>query len=130
VPLTADGMPQVTDNGKTWTVKLKKGIRFADDPVFGGKPRELVAEDVVYSLKRLIDPRMRSPWAFLVEGKFVGPRRPRGEGEGSRQVRLRHEDPRARGGRQATRSASGSPASITTCRTSSRTSRRRRSRAR
>jgi len=72
VPMTADGMPQVSDNGKTWTVKLKKGIRFADDPVFGGKPRELVAEDVVYSLKRLIDPRMRSPWAFLVEGKFVG----------------------------------------------------------
>jgi len=72
VPLTADGMPQVADGGKTWTVKLKKGIRFADDPAFGGKPRELVAEDVVYSLKRLIDPRMRSPWAFLVEGKFVG----------------------------------------------------------
>jgi ABC-type transport system substrate-binding protein len=72
VPLTADGMPQVADGGKTWTVKLKKGIRFADDPVFGGKPRELVAEDVVYSLKRLIDPRLRSPWAFLVEGKFVG----------------------------------------------------------
>ena len=39
VPLAADGMPQVTDNGRTWTVKLKKGIRFADDPVFGGKPR-------------------------------------------------------------------------------------------
>jgi len=72
VPLTADGMPQVADGGKTWTVKLKKGIRFADDPAFGGKPRELVAEDVVYSLKRLIDPRLRSPWAFLVEGKFVG----------------------------------------------------------
>ena len=72
VPLAADGMPQVTDNGRTWTVKLKKGIRFVDDPVFGGKPRELVAEDFVYSLKRLIDPRMRSPWAFLVEGKFVG----------------------------------------------------------
>jgi ABC-type transport system substrate-binding protein len=72
VPLTADGMPQVSDGGKTWTVKLRKGIRFADDPAFGGKPRELVAEDVVYSLKRLIDPKIRSPWAFLVEGKFVG----------------------------------------------------------
>ncbi|MCC6377695.1 MAG: ABC transporter substrate-binding protein [Burkholderiales bacterium] len=72
VPLTADGMPQITDSGRTWTVKLKKGIRFADDPAFGGKARELTAEDYVYSLKRLIDPKLRSPWAFLVEGKFVG----------------------------------------------------------
>ena len=72
VPLAADGMPQITDNGRTWTVKLKKGIRFADDPVFGGKPRELTADDFVYSIKRLIDPRIRSPWAFLVEGKLAG----------------------------------------------------------
>jgi len=72
VPLTADAMPEVTDEGRTWTIRLKKGIRFADDPAFGGKPRELVAEDYVYSLKRLIDPKIRSPWAFLVEGKIVG----------------------------------------------------------
>jgi ABC-type transport system substrate-binding protein len=72
VPLTAEALPQVTDNGRTWTVKLKKGIQFAPDPAFKGKPRELAAEDVIYSLKRLADPRIRSPWAFLVEGKFVG----------------------------------------------------------
>ncbi len=65
-------LPQITDNGKTYTVKLKKGIYFADDPAFGGKKRELTAEDVIYSLKRMADPKMRSPWAFLVEGKFVG----------------------------------------------------------
>ena len=72
VPLAADGMPQVSDNGRTWTVKLRKGIRFSDDPAFGGKPRELTAEDFVYSIKRLIDPKIRSPWAFLVEGKLLG----------------------------------------------------------
>ena len=72
VPLTADGMPQVADGARSWTVKLKKGIRFSDDAAFGGKPRELTADDYVYSFKRLIDPRIRSPWAFLVEGKFVG----------------------------------------------------------
>jgi ABC-type transport system substrate-binding protein len=72
VPLTAEALPQVTDNGRTWTIRLRKGIRFAPDPVFKGKPRELVADDVIYSLKRLADPRIRSPWAFLVEGKFVG----------------------------------------------------------
>jgi ABC-type transport system substrate-binding protein len=72
VPLTAEAMPQISDEGKTWVVKLRKGILFTHDPVFKGKPRELVAEDYIYSLKRLMDPKIRSPWAFLVEGKFVG----------------------------------------------------------
>ena len=72
VPLAAESLPQITDSGKTYTIKLKKGIYFADDPAFGGKKRELVAEDVVYSLKRMADPKMRSPWVFLVSGKFVG----------------------------------------------------------
>jgi oligopeptide transport system substrate-binding protein len=71
-PLAAESLPQITDNGKTYTIKLRKGIVFAPDPAFGGKKRELVAEDVVYSLKRLADPKLRSPWVFLVEGKFVG----------------------------------------------------------
>ena len=72
VPLAAESLPQITDSGKTYTIKLKKGIHFAADPVFNGKKRELVADDVIYSLKRLADPRIRSPWVFLVEGKFVG----------------------------------------------------------
>ena len=72
VPLAAEAMPQVGDQGRTWTIRIRKGIRFADDPVFGGKPRELTAEDFVYSIKRLMDPRIRSPWAFLVEGKLAG----------------------------------------------------------
>ncbi len=72
VPLAAESLPQITDNGKTYTIKLKKGILFNDDPAFGGKKRELTADDVIYSLKRLADPKIRSPWVFLVEGKFLG----------------------------------------------------------
>ncbi|MEO8753043.1 MAG: ABC transporter substrate-binding protein [Casimicrobiaceae bacterium] len=72
VPQTADGMPQVTDEGKTYTVKLKRGIYFAADPVFGGRKRELTADDIVYSYKRIADPKLKSPWAFLVENKFIG----------------------------------------------------------
>ena len=72
VPLTAEALPEVTDNGKTYTVRVKKGIHFIDDPVFKGRKRELTAADYAYSLKRLIDPKLRSPWAWLVEGKIVG----------------------------------------------------------
>ena len=72
VPLTAEAMPQISDEGRTWVVKLKKGILFTPDAAFKGKPRELVAEDYVYSLKRLLDPKIRSPWAFLLEGKIAG----------------------------------------------------------
>ena len=72
MPLAAEALPQITDDGRTYTFKLKKGIHFAADPAFKGKKRELVADDYVYSLKRLVDPKIRSPWAFLVEGKIVG----------------------------------------------------------
>ncbi len=72
VPLTAEALPQITDGGKTYTIKLKKGIHFAADSAFKGQKRELTAGDYAYPLKRLIDPKIRSPWAFLVEGKFVG----------------------------------------------------------
>ena len=72
VPLTAEALPEITDGGRTWTIRLKKGIHFAPDPAFKGRKRELTAADYVYSLKRLADPKIRSPWAFLVEGKFVG----------------------------------------------------------
>jgi len=58
IPDTAESLPLVTDGGKTWTIKLKHGILFADAPVFKGKPRELVAEDYVYSIKRSIDPNL------------------------------------------------------------------------
>ena len=59
IPNTAEAMPVITDDGKTWTMRVKKGILFADDPVFKGKPRELVATDYVYSIKRSIDPNLR-----------------------------------------------------------------------
>ena len=72
VPLTAEALPEITDNGKTYTLKVRKGIYFIDDPAFKGKKRELTAADYAYSLKRLIDPKIRSPWAWLVENKIVG----------------------------------------------------------
>jgi len=60
-PNTAVAMPEIADDFKTWTIRIKPGIYFTDDPAFGGKKRELVAADYVYSWKRLYDPVNKCP---------------------------------------------------------------------
>ena len=72
VPNTAAGLPQITDGGKTFTVKVRAGIYFADDPAFKGKKRELIAEDYVYSIKRIFDPKVRSYWLYLFDHRLIG----------------------------------------------------------
>jgi ABC-type transport system substrate-binding protein len=74
VPNTAEALPAISNDGRTWTIRLKKGIRFTDDPAFKGKPRELVAEDYVYSLKRRIDPNLRGGGDAALTDLFVGAR--------------------------------------------------------
>jgi ABC-type transport system substrate-binding protein len=71
-PNTAEAMPDISTDGLTWTIRIKRGIHFADDPAFSGNKRELVAADYVYSWKRLVDPKMRSPNAYYIAGKLVG----------------------------------------------------------
>ena len=54
-PVLAEGLPKISPNGLTYTVKMKRGVFFADDPCFKkskGKGRELTAHDFVYSIKR------------------------------------------------------------------------------
>ena len=58
VPLTADGMPTISADFRHFVFAVRPGIFFDDHPAFGGKPRELVAADYVYSVKRLYDPRV------------------------------------------------------------------------
>jgi oligopeptide transport system substrate-binding protein len=72
VPNTAQGMPEIADDGRTWTIHVRKGIYFADDPVFKGQRRELTAADYVYAIKRILDPKMRSNSLQMVDGRFVG----------------------------------------------------------
>lgn len=59
-PNTAAGLPEFSADMKTMTVRIRPGIYFADDPAFKGQRRELVAQDYVYSLKRMFDPRWKS----------------------------------------------------------------------
>ncbi|HSQ80750.1 MAG TPA: ABC transporter substrate-binding protein [Casimicrobiaceae bacterium] len=74
IPCTAESMPVITDDGRTWTIRLRKGILFTDDPAFKGKPRELVAADYVYSIKRVLDPNLRSGGDQALADLIVGAR--------------------------------------------------------
>ncbi len=73
VPSLAEAMPTVSEDGLVYTFKIKKGVMFQDDPAFPeGKGRELVAEDFVYSLKRLADPKLQGLGWWLLQGKVKG----------------------------------------------------------
>ena len=72
VPRTAEALPEISADGLTWKIRIRKGIYFANDPAFKGVKRELTAHDYVYSLKRLVDPKMRSPNVFILRGKLAG----------------------------------------------------------
>jgi ABC-type transport system substrate-binding protein len=72
-PGTTVGLPEVSADFRRFTFRLKPGIHFADDPVFKGQRRELVAADYVYSIKRHYDPRWKSPNLFNFENaKILG----------------------------------------------------------
>ncbi|HEU0200055.1 MAG TPA: ABC transporter substrate-binding protein, partial [Burkholderiaceae bacterium] len=70
-PNTAAAMPEVSADYKTYTVRLRPGIFFDDDPAFKGRKRELTAHDYVYSLKRHYDPRSKSPNLYLLENAKI-----------------------------------------------------------
>jgi len=54
VPMLAAEMPEVSEDGKTFRFRLREGVRFhATEALPGG--RELVADDIRWSLKRLLD---------------------------------------------------------------------------
>jgi ABC-type transport system substrate-binding protein len=72
-PRTAVGMPEISADFRTFTVRIRPGILFQDDPAFKGKPRELTAHDYVYSTKRVFDPRWKSPlYTSLNTSRLLG----------------------------------------------------------
>ena len=60
-PRLAEALPQVSADGLTYTFKLRKGVKFQNG-------RELIADDVVYSITRVLNPKTASPGA----GFFLG----------------------------------------------------------
>lgn len=73
VPDLAAGPPQVSDGGKTLTVKLRPGVRFSP-PV----KREVTAGDVKYAIERGFNPHVANPYAGTYYGSLVGARHANG----------------------------------------------------
>jgi len=73
LPLVAAGAAEISADFKTFTVRIRPGIYFADDPAFKGQRRELVAQDFVYTAKRVADPALNSPgWSSYEEAGLLG----------------------------------------------------------
>ncbi len=57
---------------KTLSIVLKKGIKFSDNECFeSGEGRELVAQDVAYSLRRVIDKNSGSAGSWILRQKLL-----------------------------------------------------------
>lgn len=70
-PCTAVALPEVDAEFRTFTLQIRPGILFHDDPAFGGRPRELVAADYVYAFKRIADPATKSPGQSALEEQGI-----------------------------------------------------------
>ena len=70
-PNTAAALPEVSADQTTFTVRIRPGITFDDDPAFNGVRRELTAQDYVYSIKRHYDPRWKSPNLYILENSRI-----------------------------------------------------------
>jgi oligopeptide transport system substrate-binding protein len=72
-PLLADGLPEISDDKMTYTIRIKKGVVFQDSPCFpDGKGRELKAEDFVFAFKRIANVRyLNTNWGGFKE-RIVG----------------------------------------------------------
>ncbi len=73
VPKLAEGMPKVSKDQRVYTFKIRKGVKFQDDPSFPlGKGREVTAEDFIYSWKRLAHPKNTATGWWTLDGKIEG----------------------------------------------------------
>ena len=62
---------QVSEDHRTYTFDLRTDVYFHDSDIFpGGKGRRMTAQDVVYSLHRIMDPATASPGAWIFNGKL------------------------------------------------------------
>ncbi|MEL6253178.1 MAG: ABC transporter substrate-binding protein [Bacteroidota bacterium] len=63
----------ISDDKKTYTFYLKKGVYFHKDPLFGkDSSRQVIADDFVYSFTRICDPDLGSSGSWIFRDKILG----------------------------------------------------------
>lgn len=72
-PRLAAAMPEVSEDGLVYTIRIKQGVRYSDNACFpGGKGREVVVQDFIYAIKRMFDPANLPQGEWLWQGKIKG----------------------------------------------------------
>ncbi|MBN1902149.1 hypothetical protein JW926_12565 [Candidatus Sumerlaeota bacterium] len=93
-PLLAQAMPQISGDKLAFTIPIKKGVRFQDDPCFqktDGKGRELTAQDFIFSFKRIADKRVNSNGWWVFRERIAGLDEFREKSENAKGVALYDE---------------------------------------
>jgi peptide/nickel transport system substrate-binding protein len=65
-PAAAAGFPRVSEDGKTFTITVRRGFRFSDGTL-------VTARNFAFAINRLFNPSLRSPWTYLFDD-IVGAR--------------------------------------------------------
>ena len=79
IPQLADGMPEISPDGLTYTVRIKKGVKYSRNACFGTTPdgtfktRTVRADDFVLAFKRIADFHLTTALSLaFVQDKIVG----------------------------------------------------------
>jgi len=80
IPALAAALPEVNSNATVYVFSISPLAQFQPDPCFGRdshgsvRGRPVVAQDLIYSLKRLADRKVSSPGSWLVDDTIKGMR--------------------------------------------------------
>lgn len=73
IPVLAADFPTISDDNLTYTIPIRQGVFFQDDPCFpDGKGRELTAHDFVFAIKRIANVKYRSQNWTIFKDRILG----------------------------------------------------------
>lgn len=71
-PLLAESFPKIENDGKKYTIKIKRGVFYHTNPAFKNEKREVVAQDFINQIKRIAYKPTQSNGWWLFSNKVKG----------------------------------------------------------